>query len=54
MSPELARLLFPKILNHLIRIQMTNSAMPFAIAHTITSAYMTTLKEVLCPQGTAP
>lgn len=54
MSPELARLLFPKILNHMIRIQMTNAALPFAIAHTITSAYLTTLKEVLDPQGSAP
>lgn len=53
MSPELARLLFPKILNHLIRIQMTNMAIPFAITHTITSGYLTTLKEVLVPEGSA-
>lgn len=51
MSPQLARLMFPMILGHLIRVHMTNMVLPFAVMHTVTSAYLTTLKDVLSPRG---
>lgn len=40
-------LIFPKILPRLITIQMTNLTLPFAIAQVVTSAYLSTLREVL-------
>lgn len=49
MTPELSRMLFPKILPHLIRIHMTNLVLPFAVAQTVTSSYLSTLKAVLTP-----
>lgn len=54
MTPQLARLMFPMILGHLIRVHMTNMVLPFAIVHTVTSSYLTTLNDVLSPQGSAP
>lgn len=41
------RLIFPLITHRLISIHMTNLVLPFAIFQTVTSAYLTTLREVL-------
>jgi len=40
-------LMFPLITHRLISIHMTNIVLPFAVAHVVTSAYLTTLREVL-------
>lgn len=40
-------LMFPLITHRLITIHMTSLVLPFAIAQTVTSAYLTTLKEVM-------
>lgn len=40
-------LMFPLITHRLISIHMTNLVLPFAIFQTVTSAYLTTLREVL-------
>ena len=40
-------LLFPLITHRLISIHMTNVVLPFAVVHTLTSTYLTTLREVL-------
>lgn len=40
-------LIFPMILPRLISIQMTNLVLPFAIFQTVTSAYLSTLREVM-------
>lgn len=47
MTPQAARFFFPKILPHLIRIQMTNLALPWAILAVSVDAYQKTLAEVL-------
>lgn len=39
-------LIFPMILPRLISIHMTNLVLPFAVLHTVTSAYLSTLREV--------
>lgn len=40
-------LIFPKILPRLITIHMANLALPFAVFHTCTDAYLKTVREVL-------
>lgn len=39
-------ILYPKIMPRLISIHMTNLVLPFAVFQTVTSAYLTTLREV--------
>lgn len=46
MNPQLARAIFPMVLHRLISIHMTNCVLPFAVAHTVTAAYLSTLREV--------